>query len=76
MEKHPSAHYIGANGTANTEYDDIPLYTIIDGALTATIKSDTYHYGADYDVPHAPFVASLTPGCITTSVIASANGWD
>lgn len=73
--KRQSSSFVGADGSATTNCSDVPIYTITNGVLTATIDDIVYYYSTDSTVACAPFVPSTTPGSIDTYFAAASNGY-
>lgn len=69
-----SSYFIGANGSATSDCSNLPVYTIQNGMLSATINGVAYYYSTDQGVAYAPLVPSITPGSITTTFYASNSG--
>lgn len=73
--KRHTSSFVGADGSATTNCSDVPVYTITNGVLTATIDDVVYYYSTDPTVTYAPFVPSTTPGSIDTYFAAASNGY-
>lgn len=73
-QKRQNGFYMNANGTASNDCSSAPVYSITNGALTATMNNVVYYYSTDPGVTYAPFVPSQTPGSIMTSFSATNDG--
>ena len=67
QKRQSGSYYVSANGTITNDCTTIPLYTISNGALTATINGIVYIYSTSPGTLYTPFVPSTVLGSITTT---------